>query len=908
MAFERKLEAVSLQPFTANGTTLGQITLADPALFKTRQIVLLVSNTQSVVQLQVKRVDETVLFVGPNDNDLTTRTDISAFLVADVAAISASEQTRPFIVDDQTYPNDDYEHEEEPTDAKRVVLVDKAGRKIDSEISGGKVVLATSATISAGSLTVDADTTDRPGRKLGQVFIRKPDDSVNLGDAANPVSVADASAEASLVSILAALAPLATEATLSAVAAAILAALAPLLTQANFDARVNTLGQKPMAGSTPVVIANDQTSVPTSITSISDVLSKKIINADRSIFGEVVVAQITEDIEVVFVDDIPPEIVAIVGVNGGTVTLDTGAKAVVNGGAAADGLATMQTHDVVIYRAGHETRADFTAAFLDGGVVGANQHIGIFTANPLGNGFYVGFDDTTFVIGHRNNGVDVTVPFGTWSGDPFDGSPGSHWTRAGAPEAIDFTQRNLYRVRYGWLGVAPCWIEIISPDGEWITAHEFKFPNAITEASLHDPSLPIRAEVIKTGVTGANVRISTSSWRGASLGGARTSRISEANSTTVPLGANATFQGAYANGVEYSSLMLICAADQPGSLHVEHSTDGVFVDTDEFFQIEANKPFILANSPRAKFVRVRYVNGSTPQGLFHLQMALRLGSFSANATDLDAPLGDSAIAQAVRAVVAGKRPTFGPQAQSTYTNQQLTGLSPTMLWRDTTPNVLDPGHVFDSSFELTEGYGSVLILAIGLPNVPGETFQEMWFELSDDGVNPVLLNGNPLRFTFSPGALLIGTIPQAGKYWRLHWKGAAGGFAGTYGDVLKTNAPLNGLVELLSMPMDGNSLGQIVIATPRVLDPVSQKYLDVTTTNPLVTEAQERQLILEADYDINNHPIYVGDALPGTTTSDANWRIKQITWVGNNATSILWADGNTKFDNVWDNRTLLTYS
>ncbi len=51
---------------------------------------------------------------------------------------------------------------------------------------------------------------------------------------------------------------------------------------------------------------------------------------------------------------------------------------------------------------------------------------------------------------------------------------------------------------------------------------------------------------------------------------------------------------------------------------------------------------------------------------------------------------------------------------------------------------------------------------------------------------------------------------------------------------------------------------------------------------------------------------YVGEASFGSNTADACWRIKKITITGASL-SITWADGNDAFDNVWDNRTSLTY-
>ena len=61
-------------------------------------------------------------------------------------------------------------------------------------------------------------------------------------------------------------------------------------------------------------------------------------------------------------------------------------------------------------------------------------------------------------------------------------------------------------------------------------------------------------------------------------------------------------------------------------------------------------------------------------------------------------------------------------------------------------------------------------------------------------------------------------------------------------------------------------------------------------------------------YDASDNPQYVGEAPPGSATSSAVWRIKKVTWSDSKATAVEWADGNTKFDNVWDDRASLTYS
>ena len=51
---------------------------------------------------------------------------------------------------------------------------------------------------------------------------------------------------------------------------------------------------------------------------------------------------------------------------------------------------------------------------------------------------------------------------------------------------------------------------------------------------------------------------------------------------------------------------------------------------------------------------------------------------------------------------------------------------------------------------------------------------------------------------------------------------------------------------------------------------------------------------------------YLGKATPGTATSSASWQIMKLDESAGTVTT--WADGNTDFDNVWDNRQALSYS
>ncbi len=52
---------------------------------------------------------------------------------------------------------------------------------------------------------------------------------------------------------------------------------------------------------------------------------------------------------------------------------------------------------------------------------------------------------------------------------------------------------------------------------------------------------------------------------------------------------------------------------------------------------------------------------------------------------------------------------------------------------------------------------------------------------------------------------------------------------------------------------------------------------------------------------------YIGYADPDSLTSEAVWKIKKVTLVGD-VTSIQYADGTSQYLYVWDDRTTYTYS
>lgn len=216
MAIETKWGAVAPKLFTANGTTLGIVTVASTSGFKVKQVVVISQNLLPDLQLQVKRVTSpTQLIVGPiptkvGQSLLTFRTDISAYTVAGGAFIYSAEQDKVKIKPDDI---EQAIYDQEPTVAMRSVLVDQFGLYYDTVIDNtGLRRLAVDAAVTISGVTVEVD--------LDAFTKTPPDNAISVGTedgtrdgikhaikiASNGLlQVQDLAAETSLASILAAL-------------------------------------------------------------------------------------------------------------------------------------------------------------------------------------------------------------------------------------------------------------------------------------------------------------------------------------------------------------------------------------------------------------------------------------------------------------------------------------------------------------------------------------------------------------------------------------------------------------------------------------------------------------------------------------------------------------------------------
>lgn len=81
---------------------------------------------------------------------------------------------------------------------------------------------------------------------------------------------------------------------------------------------------------------------------------------------------------------------------------------------------------------------------------------------------------------------------------------------------------------------------------------------------------------------------------------------------------------------------------------------------------------------------------------------------------------------------------------------------------------------------------------------------------------------------------------------------------------------------------------------------------DITGPNGTTLDVLLQSQSYALQLDESASPItYIGQALPGSSTSSAAWSIKKMDETS--GLVITWADGSSEFNQVWDDRASLTY-
>ena len=234
----------------------------------------------------------------------------------------------------------------------------------------------------------------------------------------------------------------------------------------------------------------------------------------------------------------------------------------------------------VTYRPHAETFVAFTTIFT-AGIANSYQRIGLYDTN---NGFFIGYEGTSFGVTKRSGAVDTTTAQASFSEDTLTGGASSGYTRNGTPEAIDLTKDNLFRIRFGWLGAAPIYYEVFSPDGEWVTFHKIKHPNTVAVPTIQNPNLPITLDIQKTGAGAGILAMNTACWAAGSTSNFLTMTHPITDNTLAGLNRSVIAGRSSSGGGTYYNVKV----NPSGSLLTETTLTGVYMKETGSYSI-ANK-------------------------------------------------------------------------------------------------------------------------------------------------------------------------------------------------------------------------------------------------------------------------------------------------------------------------------
>ena len=173
----------------------------------------------------------------------------------------------------------------------------------------------------------------------------------------------------------------------------------------------------------------------------------------------------------------------VAGTSNGRLELQTGVNSA--------GSAIFQSRKTAKYRPGQGMVARWTWAYTTG-VPSSTQISGVGSST---NGYFLGYNGSTFGLLHRNSGSDTWVAQSSWNGDKCNGAGVSGFN-------LNPTFGNVFMVQYPYLGYGCVSFWVLNPaTATWILAHVIQYPNTTTALQLSNPNMFFYAQVLNSGNT-----------------------------------------------------------------------------------------------------------------------------------------------------------------------------------------------------------------------------------------------------------------------------------------------------------------------------------------------------------------------------------------------------------------------
>lgn len=220
-------------------------------------------------------------------------------------------------------------------------------------------------------------------------------------------------------------------------------------------------------------------------------------------FGEKAVASKTPERQYAFSRDFDPSEWSQTHVSTGT-SYNTNSQFTVSTGINAAGAATVVSKELAHYRSGQGLIIQFSAAFTTG-VANSEQYIGLGDTN---NGFFFGYNGTSFGVLHKNSGSATWTAQANWTGtDKLDGNGVSGVT-------LTPSYPNVYMIQTQLHYMGKIFFYVVTSTSRFPKlVHTINWPNVDhsgQNTTIDYGNLPIQLHVLNSGNT-SNVTLSTAS-------------------------------------------------------------------------------------------------------------------------------------------------------------------------------------------------------------------------------------------------------------------------------------------------------------------------------------------------------------------------------------------------------------
>lgn len=210
-----------------------------------------------------------------------------------------------------------------------------------------------------------------------------------------------------------------------------------------------------------------------------------------SAFGTLETAELTPLVQLDFVYGINTQ-TGVTAVSGAGATVDTSVSRLrIQSGTNAAGTATFTSRKTAKYRPGQGLTARFTGVYA-AATAGAIQIIGAGSAT---DGYFFGYNGTSFGILLKTGGSSAWVASSSWNGDKCDGTGGSGFT-------WNHQNGNVMMIKYPYLGYGDIKYYVQNPTtGGWILCHTIQYANSTTAVQVSNSNLTFYANITNGGNT-----------------------------------------------------------------------------------------------------------------------------------------------------------------------------------------------------------------------------------------------------------------------------------------------------------------------------------------------------------------------------------------------------------------------